>query len=480
MHKIRLLTLLGLFLSSVIVTDAALAAPPPNDNRADAKNIDALPYTDTVSNIEATVEADEFGGPYCYELERTVWYRLGASTTGTVMADTVGSNFYTGMNVWRETQRGFELVACGAYYPKVNFETQLGTGYLFQVGGVYGYNGTLKFNVSYAGSIGGIITSETTQAISGLCIYAVRSDNEYGGSAYSNSAGEYLIINIPAGAYRVRFSDCNYPQRYQEQWYNGKSEAQADLVEVLSGGVSAGVNAIMHPIPPIYRAYASVYPPSCEYDQISIWLYNDNNYAAGDRIFEILMDGTIAQTKTLPPFSSQNLSITVPHDNLQHLFEVKSDGSVLASAYAIFRICSDPAVTSFTVTNVPLQTDFGETPVYTGWARRLEAEVQDLTGQGIDAYVDFRVCPINDPKPYSYGYCDSISSQYVRLGSEPLVLSYTWNGSRYVGDVAIVASVSGAEDHDYSNNSIRRDHYVMVGGTGFGTRVGGCALIVCF
>ena len=61
---------------------AALAAPPPNDNRADAQQV-ALPSTTDGTTVEATQEANEPSG--CSSPRGTVWYRVTPDRAGRVI-----------------------------------------------------------------------------------------------------------------------------------------------------------------------------------------------------------------------------------------------------------------------------------------------------------------------------------------------------------------------------------------------------------
>src|SRR3954452_15446936 len=60
---------------------AALAAPPPNDARADATTIAALPSTQSATTAEPTVEPFEPRSP-CFCNAGSVWYRYVAATSG--------------------------------------------------------------------------------------------------------------------------------------------------------------------------------------------------------------------------------------------------------------------------------------------------------------------------------------------------------------------------------------------------------------
>jgi hypothetical protein len=81
----RCMTTLRCVLVAVLLTAvapaAALAAPPPNDARADATAIASLPSTQNGTTAEATVEAVEPRSP-CFCNAGSVWYRYVAATDG--------------------------------------------------------------------------------------------------------------------------------------------------------------------------------------------------------------------------------------------------------------------------------------------------------------------------------------------------------------------------------------------------------------
>src|SRR5438876_11044472 len=79
----------------------ALAAVPSNDNSANATTVtDPLPFTDSVSTIDATTEATD-PAPSCtsFGTNDTVWYDYTPSADGYVEADTLGSDYDTVLSV---------------------------------------------------------------------------------------------------------------------------------------------------------------------------------------------------------------------------------------------------------------------------------------------------------------------------------------------------------------------------------------------
>jgi hypothetical protein len=128
---------------------AALAAPPPNDNAADA--IELFPNSDSASfdNSEATTEPDEaavdpfYGGYAGQTPNHSVWYRFEAPGTGSVKLDTCGSPHQFVVDVFdMSTSPPTEVVedfGCGGPPTSLKFDT-LGGSYLAVVDSP---NGTL-------------------------------------------------------------------------------------------------------------------------------------------------------------------------------------------------------------------------------------------------------------------------------------------------------------------------------------------------
>ena len=98
----------GLLLLMVLSPGTVLAAPPANDNFADATVLTGLPASAGGTNTEATIqtsEPDETGG----EGGTSVWWRWTAPASGWVEINTTGSDFDTVLAVYT----GADLVAAG-------------------------------------------------------------------------------------------------------------------------------------------------------------------------------------------------------------------------------------------------------------------------------------------------------------------------------------------------------------------------------
>jgi subtilisin family serine protease len=126
--------------------------PPANDNFANRITI-AAPGTVTGSNVNATAE---IGEPYHGNAtaRTSVWWRYTPSLSGTVVIDTLGSNFDTVLAV----SRGSELTSLspvdysdnegGTQQSRFSFEATVGTSYAIAVAGVANASGAITLTVS--------------------------------------------------------------------------------------------------------------------------------------------------------------------------------------------------------------------------------------------------------------------------------------------------------------------------------------------
>ncbi len=148
LFRVALALLIGLAVA-LPTTGAALAAPPANDNFADATMIGSLPFSGSANSTEATAEFDE--PQYCFGSSQTVWWSFTPTTNGLVRADTTGSDYYTNLNVYEAVGPGFgglNFLGC-AYFAgaAIAFNVQAGTTYYLQAESVYGTSGNLQVNL---------------------------------------------------------------------------------------------------------------------------------------------------------------------------------------------------------------------------------------------------------------------------------------------------------------------------------------------
>ena len=176
--------------AALAVPGMALAAPPPNDDFADAHAISGLAGTVEGTNVEATYELDE--PDHAAEPPTvSVWYRWTAPGDGAVTFDLCGSDFdtilavYTGSALASLTgvaanDDSFDD-ACGFRASRSTFTAVAGTEYLIAVDGYLGDTGSFVLRwspprptnlerpaVSGAAAEGGVLTVSAGQWQSGL------------------------------------------------------------------------------------------------------------------------------------------------------------------------------------------------------------------------------------------------------------------------------------------------------------------------
>jgi hypothetical protein len=127
----------------------AFAAPPGNDDRANATVILAIPFSDSLSTSEVTNEVDE---PQGCGVD-AVWYSFTPAADIRLEANTFGSDYDTVITVWEDLGGGsLGFVDCNDD-SSVNLQSQIrwdatgGTTYLMQIGGFAGETGNLVFNL---------------------------------------------------------------------------------------------------------------------------------------------------------------------------------------------------------------------------------------------------------------------------------------------------------------------------------------------
>lgn len=124
----------------------------------------------------------------------------------------------------------------------------------------------------------------------------------------------------------------------------------------------------------------------------------------------------------------------------------------------------DGAVTALEVSNVPLKTDSG--PIgYTGWVRDVTVTFENVgAGEIGQAFFDVRACPVTS------GLCRTIGGGFVEELAEGDSVTRTlrWNGFGGFGDYRLEAFFDAFGDENFDNNNRTIEHYVIVGGTGFG------------
>jgi hypothetical protein len=119
------------FGSTPIQVDVAAVDPPPNDAFADSKVVSAVPYSDVVPMLAATVESDE--PPATASFLGTAWWGYQAAASGPLLVQVSNccgeARVYTG-----DSLASLEEVPGTSSFGRRIFQAEAGTTYRFQVG----------------------------------------------------------------------------------------------------------------------------------------------------------------------------------------------------------------------------------------------------------------------------------------------------------------------------------------------------------
>ena len=108
-------TIVALALALLALPGTALAAPPINDNRAEAEAIPAFPYTLAASTAEATVERLDPQVSRCGRIESTVWYRVDTAPDGVIALSVKGADGVAPvLRLYRRAASTIQEVDCAA------------------------------------------------------------------------------------------------------------------------------------------------------------------------------------------------------------------------------------------------------------------------------------------------------------------------------------------------------------------------------
>jgi hypothetical protein len=124
---------------SLAVGRAAEAAPPPNDNRADAVAMDAFPFDVHGTLVEGTVERLDPQVSECGTVSATVWYRIDTAPDGTIsLAVKAAAGTAPVVRVYARGGSAIREVTCGSAAAgetaTASFQTTRGSNYFVLVG----------------------------------------------------------------------------------------------------------------------------------------------------------------------------------------------------------------------------------------------------------------------------------------------------------------------------------------------------------
>ncbi len=129
---------------------------PVNDACTGATVITSSPFNAVVATNSATTEPTD-PSPVCgnHSRNKSVWFRYTASRSGTVSANTFGSNYDTVLAVYRGSCGALTPVACSTgvlffgQQSRVTFNAVAGTTYYFMVTAALENGGTLRFQATF-------------------------------------------------------------------------------------------------------------------------------------------------------------------------------------------------------------------------------------------------------------------------------------------------------------------------------------------
>jgi hypothetical protein len=135
----RGIAVLGALLAAFAFPGQAVAAPPPNDNRADSVLLPDFPSNVHGTTAEATVERLDPQVSRCGRIESTVWYRVEAAPDGTIVATAqAAAGFSPVLRIYRRGSSSIQELDCATATAGgkavVSVQAVRGAGYLILVG----------------------------------------------------------------------------------------------------------------------------------------------------------------------------------------------------------------------------------------------------------------------------------------------------------------------------------------------------------
>ena len=223
----------------------ALAAPPPNDDIANAEMVSGNSVSVGGTLVEATFETNEntYGTS-----NGSAWYRWTAPASGQV---TVGVSGALSAGVAVHTGSTIpSLVFVAAAPGATSFAAVSGTTYYMSVGSSdLAAPFTLQLDLADpSGSISGTVVDTSSDPLEGICVQAYTSTAFplFPGTT-TDTNGDYLLDGLEAGDFRLAFYDCA-SNNVAAEYYNDKQDlASADPVTVTSGNDTGGINAELAP-----------------------------------------------------------------------------------------------------------------------------------------------------------------------------------------------------------------------------------------
>jgi hypothetical protein len=222
---------------------APAVEPLADPEAARPKTADA----DVGGSISGTVVADGSGAPLsgicAYPFPASGGTNVASATTaadGTYLLAGIPAGNY---KVRFQDCVGSVDYAAEYYDNKLDFGSAA-TLAVAEGGTIPGVNASLAI----AGRISGTVVADGTgTGLAGICVSAPNTTT--GSSLFrvnTAAGGTYTISGLAPGSYKVKFEDCNAPVDYGTEYYNNRPEfGSADVVSVVAGTTTSGINASM-------------------------------------------------------------------------------------------------------------------------------------------------------------------------------------------------------------------------------------------
>jgi hypothetical protein len=130
------------------------------------------------------------------------------------------------------------------FYDDKGSSSQAQTVSVLEGSETYGIDAELQEGARITGKV---MNAATQEAVDGLEVCAIAVSNGEAWCGTTESSGEYDVISLPTGGYRVQFGkEYTHKFNYVPQFYDGKgSSSEAQTVSVLEGSVTSGIDAQM-------------------------------------------------------------------------------------------------------------------------------------------------------------------------------------------------------------------------------------------
>ncbi len=110
--------IIGLIVTMIVASisaGSALAAPPANDNIADATVLTSFPYSESINTTEATIEPDD--PSTCIGRYKSIWYTYAPTSDANLeVSATTDWDHYVALTIYRAINGNLEQLSCTAYY----------------------------------------------------------------------------------------------------------------------------------------------------------------------------------------------------------------------------------------------------------------------------------------------------------------------------------------------------------------------------